>query len=96
MRHFGFLSTTGKRKHLKGLQKELGKAKVYKIRSEIQHLLCPRCKKGKLETVCIFSGKDPPKRWLKRLESQNRMYKNEILSLSRFFGSGNGNPLPNV
>jgi len=75
MRHFGFLSTTGKRKHLKRLQKELGKAKVYKKRSEIQHLLCPRCKKGKLETVCIFSGKDPPKRWLKRLEAQNRMYK---------------------
>ena len=75
MRHFGFLSTTGKRKHLKRLQKELGKAKVYIKRSEIQHLLCPRCKKGKLETVCIFSGKDPPKRWLKRLEAQNRMHK---------------------
>ena len=75
MRHFGFLNSTGKRKHLKRLQKELGKAKVYKKRSEIQYLLCPRCKKGKLETVCIFSGKNPPKRWLKRFEAQNRMHK---------------------
>ena len=72
IRHYGFLSSTGKRKNLKRLQHILGKPKVLAKKKISQHLLCPFCKTGMLKTVYTFSGRDPPEHWKIRLEKQNR------------------------
>jgi hypothetical protein len=68
MRHFGFLSSTGKRIHLKKLQEQLGKPKIkQKI---VLHKRCFKCKKGTVITVCTFKGRAPPKEWLIKLNQQ--------------------------
>ncbi|NQY08283.1 MAG: IS91 family transposase [Flavobacteriales bacterium] len=76
IRHFGFLSSTGKRIYLKDLQKQLGKPKM-KVRIN-QHLRCPKCKKGKLLTRYTFSGRAPPKYWLDKFNQQNTTRKRQI------------------
>lgn len=70
IRHFGLLSSTSKRLHLKHLFKQLGTPKI-KIKTEpLQHLVCPKCKKGRLKTVYLFDNRGPPKHWLERLSGQ--------------------------
>lgn len=69
MRHYGFLSSSGKRLYLEKLKEALS-AVVETTQVETQHLLCPICKKGKLITVCTFKSRGPPKRWLKKLRKQ--------------------------
>jgi len=69
------LSSSGKRKYLKQLQQQLGKPKFNVKTKIIEHLLCPTCKKGKLETVCTFKDRGPPKRWLERLNAQKHVGK---------------------
>jgi hypothetical protein len=75
IRHFRFLSSTSKRIHLKNLHKQLGKPKVRERIS--QHLLCPKCKKGVLETKCIFKGRAPPEYWQDLLNQQSKAEKNK-------------------
>jgi hypothetical protein len=75
IRHFGFLSSTGKRLHLENLQKQLGKPKVKEKISD--HLRCPKCKKGQLVTKCLYAGRAPPKYWLDLLNQQLNKQKEE-------------------
>ena len=75
IRHFGFLSSTSKRKHLKRLLKQLGKPQIIKKNKETMHLRCPKCKKGQLVMVHQFKGRDPPKYWLDKLNRQHKASK---------------------
>ena len=77
MRHYGFLSSTGKRLYLALLKKELG-ALDYPLKAqETVYLQCPKCKIGKLKTVYLFSGRGPPAYWLQRIKActNNRIKK---------------------
>lgn len=72
MRHYGFLSSTGKRLYLDKLKTELNVV-LNDMSQEIkQHLLCPKCKQGKLITVCTFKNRGPPKHWLERINKQKK------------------------
>lgn len=76
IRHYGFLSTVGKRKYLPNLHTTLGNPILKKKTSKTQHLLCPICKKGSLRTVFIFTNRGPPPHWIVRLEKEkNRLKK---------------------
>ncbi len=60
IRHYGFLSSTTKQACLKQLQEQLGKPpKEVKPKLSL-HLLCPKCKKGHLETILVFDSRGPP------------------------------------
>jgi len=71
IRHYGFLSSTGKQLYLKKLQDQLGKPNL-KTKRETMHLVCPKCKQGRLVTVAVFDARGPPKHWLAKL------FKNKI------------------
>jgi hypothetical protein len=62
IRHYGFLSSSLKKKAIPTLQDELGKV-VLKERATIVHRSCPICKIGQLETLLTFSSRGPPKDW---------------------------------
>lgn len=62
IRHYGFLSSSLKRKVIPNLQEELGEV-VLKERPSIIHRSCPACKTGQLETILTFSSRGPPKDW---------------------------------
>ena len=49
IRHYGFLSSTGKRLYLAHLQKELGAPIMSYKNTVTQHLVCPTCKVGTLK-----------------------------------------------
>lgn len=68
IRHYGFLSSTGKRLYLKNIQEQLGKPKL-KVKPETMHLVCPKCKQGRLVTIAVFDARGPPRYWLKRLKN---------------------------
>ncbi len=75
LRHYGFLSSTGKRLYLAALKKELGAVELkHKIKQD-KHLRCPKCKKGVLITVCEFGTRGPPKQWIKALQKQIKIKK---------------------
>ena len=72
IRHYGILSGTWKKKHLKKLQNKLSKGKK-KIIHEIKTLLhvCPSCKKGTLKTILIFNKyRPPPLELIEQLKNQ--------------------------
>jgi len=71
IRHYGFLSSTTKRLCLKQLQEQLGKPPIAKEKKML-HLVCPRCKKGHLETIIVFDSRGPPAYWM---EQQKRLRK---------------------
>ena len=71
MRHYGFLSSTGKRLYLADLKKELGDPELIVIAIESPYLQCPKCKIGTLKTVFVFRGRGPPTYWLKRIITSN-------------------------
>ncbi len=64
IRHYGFLSSTWKRKKLKELQKRLG---VLAYPHPTQTLLhkCPTCKTGVLLTIEAFGKRGPPAKYFK-------------------------------
>ena len=62
IRHYGFLSSSLKKKVLPALQEELGVVTL-KERSSLVHRSCPACKIGQLETILTFSSRGPPKDW---------------------------------
>ena len=68
MRHYGFLSSTCKRKYLKDLQAEL--QIVIGLKREITpHRICPKCKIGILKTIVTFDSRGPPKNWQTNLKN---------------------------
>lgn len=71
IRHYGFLSSTSKRRYLKQLQEQLGKPKAVEPKLSL-HLLCPKCKKGHLETIIVFDSRGPPNYWLEQLTANKR------------------------
>jgi hypothetical protein len=74
IRHYGTLSGTWKKKHLKKLQNQLLKGKN-KIKKEIKSLLhvCPSCKKGTLRTILAFNKyHPPPMKWIEQLKNQTQ------------------------
>ena len=61
IRHYGILSGTWKKKHLKKLQAKLSKGiKKEKIKKETLLNRCVSCKKGELITIHIFNECRPP------------------------------------
>ena len=61
IRHYGFLSSTWKRKKLKVLQQKLGIKLVVKEAAKPTNLLkCPHCKTGNLRTILVFDKRGPP------------------------------------
>ena len=69
IRHYGILSGTWKKKHLKALQEKLGGQKGVNKETKIttnqlKHLQCPSCKKGTLHTIFAFTKIRPPPAYL--------------------------------
>lgn len=60
IRHYGILSGTWKKKHLKKLQKQLAKTVGQVSVKQAVHRVCPSCKKGTLTTVFSFNKARPP------------------------------------
>jgi hypothetical protein len=61
IRHYGFLSSTWKRKKLKDLQQKLGIKPVVKEAAKPTILpQCPHCKTGNLRTILVFDKRGPP------------------------------------
>ena len=77
IRHYGILSSTWKRQHLKTLQKQLNKSKTIakKNSKSTLHRICPSCKKGKLKTILTLQPYRPPPD-LKKLAQQLILQKN--------------------
>ena len=60
IRHYGFLSSTWKRKKLKLLQEKL-KVKVFeKVEKKPFLPKCPCCKTGNLHRIAVFDQRGPP------------------------------------
>ena len=79
MRHYGFLSSTCKRKYLKDLQAEL--QIVIGLKREITPCrTCPKCKIGILKTIVTFDSRGIPKNGQTNLKNnlskktENRMH----------------------
>lgn len=74
IRHYGIMSGTWKKKHLKMLQEQLnGSIKSTEKKREIKskHLQCPSCEKGKLHTILMFTKtRPPPEDLLEQIRSQ--------------------------
>jgi hypothetical protein len=60
IRHYGFLSSTWKRKKLKALQSELRVSEYINQKSNSVHKKCPCCKTGNLITILVFDRRGPP------------------------------------
>lgn len=68
IRHYGILSSYHKKITLITLRLTLGQL-LLKKKEPLQHRICPRCKKGKLVTIAIFTARGPPRYWLKKLHN---------------------------
>lgn len=74
IRHYGILSGTWKKKHLKKLQKQLAKTVGQVSVKQPVHRVCPSCKKGTLITVFSFNkARPPPQIILKQLVKNVRL-----------------------
>jgi len=74
IRHYGILSGTWKKKHLKKLQNQLSKGKRKKIKKKVKSLLhvCPSCNKGTLKTILAFNKyHPPPTKWMLQLKNKS-------------------------
>lgn len=60
IRHYGFLSSTWKRKKLKNLQQSLHVIVVEKREKTPLPRKCSCCKTGNLHTILVFDGRGPP------------------------------------
>ena len=65
IRHFGFLSSTGKRLYLKNLQASMHYEKVAVVAMGTKLHCCPHCKTPTMVTICIFDRRGPPKKYLR-------------------------------
>lgn len=81
IRHYGILSGTWKKKHLKALQEKLGGQKgvnkeTKTVDNQSKHLQCPSCKKGTLHTILIFTKiRPPPAYLLRQIKNQKQQKK---------------------
>ena len=65
IRHYGFLSSTWKRKKLKVLQQKLGFTPSTKEQEKPSILpKCPHCKTGNMRTILVFDKRGPPKLYM--------------------------------
>lgn len=61
IRHYGFLSSTWKRKKLKALQQKLGITPSPKEQEQSAIIpKCPHCKTGNMRTILVFDKRGPP------------------------------------
>lgn len=73
IRHYGFLSSTGKRVYLEQIKTQVG-TPCNKIPVQIsQHRLCPACQKGQLVTIAVFDCRGPPILWINRINIQKNI-----------------------
>jgi len=70
IRHYGILSTTGKKKHLITIRSQTGTVKLKEKREPSKLGQCPACKKGALITIAIFQDRGPPKHIINKLNQQ--------------------------
>ena len=84
IRHYGILSGTWKKKHLKELQEKLNENKTKKeeevknTENQFKHLQCPNCKKGTLQTIFVFTKiRPPPTHLLKQIKIQKAQKKHK-------------------
>lgn len=71
IRHYGILSTTGKKKYLVTIRTQTGTVKLKEKREPIKLGQCPACKKGTLVTVAIFQDRAPPEHLIQQVRQQN-------------------------
>ena len=71
IRHYGMLSTYHKRVSLKNLKAILEPVRL-KERPSILHRKCPKCLKGNLITLSVFTARGPPKYWLEKLDKSQK------------------------
>jgi hypothetical protein len=71
IRHFGILSTTGKKKYLVTIREQTGSVKLTIKREPIKLGKCPACKKGTLVTIVIFQDRGPPGHLINHINQQN-------------------------
>jgi hypothetical protein len=65
IRHYGFLSSTWKRKKLKALQQKLGiSLSIKEPEKPIPLPKCPHCKTGNLRTILVFDKRGPPNSYM--------------------------------
>ncbi len=69
IRHYGFLSSYHKKTAIDELRKTLKPVRL-KEKRPLQHRTCPKCRKGKLITLAIFTARGPPAYWLEKLKGQ--------------------------
>lgn len=69
IRHYGFLSSTWKRKKLKNLQKNLGVKPREKPPPKAFYAKCNCCKVGNLVTIATFDQRGPPRWYLEMSRS---------------------------
>ena len=72
IRHYGILSSTGKKKHLITIRRQTGEVRLPVNRGPIMAGLCPVCKKGKLVTIAIFQDRGPPVDLIRQLNQQKK------------------------
>ena len=70
IRHYGFLSSTWKRKKLKTLQQNLGVIRREKPIKKPFSPKCSCCKTGNLVTIAMFDLRGPPQWFLEMSQSQ--------------------------
>lgn len=68
IRHYGILSSTGKKRNKILIDKQLGELKTQKEVKKPQHRICPVCRKGELQTVAVFDNRGPPLHWVRRVK----------------------------
>lgn len=72
IRHYGFLSSSGKRLYLEKLKSQIGIPSNKTPLQTSPHRRCPQCQKGQLVTLAAFDSRGPPKRWIKRISIQKK------------------------
>ena len=60
IRHYGLLSSTGKKKYLAVVRQQTGTVKLMVNPEPLKLGMCPVCKKGKLITIAVFRDRGPP------------------------------------
>lgn len=64
IRHYGILSSTSKQRCRILVEKQIGRPLFLTEKAQKpQHRICPKCKKGKLETILVFDKRGPPKKY---------------------------------
>ena len=71
IRHFGILSTTGKKKYMEVIHEQTGIVKLAINKEPLMLGLCPSCKVGRLQTIAIFNDRGPPGYLLAQINRQN-------------------------